>query len=149
YFRQQIDADGHQEHAQPDLDPSQLPLLRARGADGAPPQGSAELADPPVHAAGWVAQGGRVPVLRLDTDLPANHPADRPIAHIRYVRGGEMRRCQELVLGIGGVRALRALGIEPAVWHLNEGHSAFLLVERARELVAAEAGLAVGEALRR
>jgi starch phosphorylase len=60
-----------------------------------------------------------------------------------------MRLCQELVLGIGGVRALRALGIDPAVWHLNEGHSAFLLVERARELVAAEPGLAAAEALRR
>ena len=79
----------------------------------------------------------------------ANDPADRPITHILYVRGREMRLCQELVLGIGGVRALRALGIEPAVWHLNEGHSAFLLLERARELVAAEPGLAAGEALRR
>ncbi len=149
YFRQQIDADGHQEHAQPDLDPSQLPLRRARSSDGAPLQVSVEIADRTVHAAVWVAQVGRVPVLLLDTDIAANDPADRPITHILYVRGREMRLCQELVLGIGGVRALRALGIEPAVWHLNEGHSAFLLVERARELVAAEAGLAVGEALRR
>ena len=60
-----------------------------------------------------------------------------------------MRLCQELVLGIGGVRALREIGIAPAVWHLNEGHSAFLLVERARELIAAEPALASGEALRR
>jgi starch phosphorylase len=149
YFRQQIDADGHQEHAQPDLDPSQLPLRRARGPHGAPLQVSVEVADRTVHAAVWVAQVGRVPILLLDTDVPANDPADRPITHILYVRGREMRLCQELVLGVGGVRALRALGIEPAVWHLNEGHSAFLLVERARELVAREPGLAVGEALRR
>jgi glycogen phosphorylase len=149
YFRQQIDADGHQEHAQPDLDPSQLPLRRARGRNGAPLQVSVEVADRMVHAAVWVAQVGRVPILLLDTDIPSNDPADRPITHILYVRGREMRLCQELVLGVGGVRALRALGIEPSVWHLNEGHSAFLLVERARELVAAEPGLAAGEALRR
>jgi len=149
YFRQQIDADGHQEHAQPDLDPSQLPLRRARGLDGAPLQVSVEVADRSVHAAVWVAQVGRVPILLLDTDVAENDKADRPITHILYVRGREMRLCQELVLGIGGVRALRALGIEPAIWHLNEGHSAFLLLERARELVADEPGMAATEALRR
>ena len=149
YFRQQIDADGHQEHAQPDLDPSQLPMRRARARDGSPLQVSVEIADRVVHAAVWVAQVGRAPILLLDTDIPANDPSDRPITHILYVRGREMRLCQELILGIGGVRALRALGIEPAVWHLNEGHSAFLLVERAGELVASEPGLAAGEALRR
>ena len=149
YFRQQIDADGHQEHAQPDLDPAQLPLRRARARDGTPLEVSVEIADREVHAAVWVAQVGRVPILLLDTDIPRNDAADRPITHILYVRGREMRLCQELILGIGGVRALRALDIEPAVWHLNEGHSAFLLVERARELVVAEPGLAAGEALRR
>jgi glycogen phosphorylase len=149
YFRQQIDADGHQEHAQPDLDPSQLPLRRARGLDGAPLDVTVEVDDRIVHAAVWVAQVGRVPVLLLDTDVPDNDKADRPITHILYVRGREMRLCQELVLGIGGVRALRALGIDPAVWHLNEGHSAFLLIERARELLAGERGLAAAEALRR
>jgi glycogen phosphorylase len=149
YFRQQIDADGHQEHAQPDLDPSQLPLRRARGLNGAPLDVTVEVADRSVHAAVWVAQVGRVPILLLDTDVPANDKADRPITHILYVRGREMRLCQELVLGIGGVRALRALGIDPAVWHLNEGHSAFLLIERARELFATDPGLAAGEALRR
>jgi len=149
YFRQQIDADGHQEHAQPDLDPAQLPMRRARGRDGAPLEVSVEIADREVRAAVWVAQVGRVPILLLDTDVPGNEPPDRPITHILYVRGREMRLCQELVLGIGGVRALRALGIEPAVWHLNEGHSAFLLLERARELVAAEPGIAAAEALRR
>ena len=77
------------------------------------------------------------PVLLLDTDVPDNDDSDRPITHILYVRGREMRLHQELVLGVGGVRALRALGLDPAVWHLNEGHSAFLLAERARELVAA------------
>ena len=149
YFRQQIDADGHQEHAQPDLDPSQLPLRRARGRDGQPLEVCVEIADREVYAAVWVAEVGRVPILLLDTDIPRNDPADRPITHILYVRGREMRLCQELVLGIGGVRALRALGIEPKVWHLNEGHSAFLLLERACELLREEQGLAAGEALRR
>ena len=149
YFRQQIDADGHQEHAQPDLDPSQLPLRRARGRDGAPLKVSVEIADRVVHAAVWVAQVGRVPILLLDTDVTENDKADRPITHILYVRGREMRLCQELILGIGGVRALRALGIDPAVWHLNEGHSAFLLLERAHELLAADPALAAAEALRR
>jgi starch phosphorylase len=149
YFRQQIDADGHQEHAQPDLDPAQLPMRRARGRDGSPLEVAVEIADREVRAAVWVVQVGRVPILLLDTDIPANEPPDRPITHILYVRGREMRLCQELVLGIGGVRALRALGIEPAVWHLNEGHSAFLLLERARELVSDEPSLAATEALRR
>jgi starch phosphorylase len=149
YFRQQIDADGHQEHAQPDLDPAQLPLRRARGRDGAPIEVSVEIADRVVRVAVWVAEVGRVPILLLDTDIPANDPADRPITHILYVRGREMRLCQELVLGVGGVRALRALGIEPAVWHLNEGHSAFLLLERARESVSAEPELSAADALAR
>jgi starch phosphorylase len=147
YFRQQIDADGHQEHAQPDIDPSRLPLRRARGSDGGALQISVDFPDRRVHVAVWVAQVGRVPILLLDTDVPANDPADRPITHILYVRGREMRLCQEIVLGIGGVRALRALGIEPAVWHLNEGHSAFLLLERAREMVVGEPGSSPREAL--
>jgi starch phosphorylase len=149
YFRQQIDADGHQEHAQPDLDPSQLPMRRARSRDGTALEVSVEIADREVRAAVWVAQVGRVPILLLDTDIPANDGPDRPITHILYVRGREMRLCQELILGIGGVRALRELDIDPAVWHLNEGHSAFLLLERAREQMLAEPGLAAGEALRR
>ena len=149
YFRQQIDADGHQEHAQPDLDPAELPLRRARGRDGSPLQVSVDFPGRKVHAAVWVAQVGRVPLLLLDTDIPANDGPDRPITHILYVRGREMRLCQELILGVGGVRALRGLGIEPAAWHLNEGHSAFLLLERARELIEAQAGLDAEEALRR
>ncbi|HSP19093.1 MAG TPA: alpha-glucan family phosphorylase, partial [Myxococcaceae bacterium] len=102
---------------------------------------SVELPGRDLSAAVWVAQVGRVPVLLLDTDLPDNDDSDRPITHILYVRGREMRLHQELVLGVGGTRALRELGLAPAVWHLNEGHSAFLLAERAREQVAAGATL--------
>ncbi len=137
YFRQTIDADGHQEHAYPDLDPAALPLLRVTGPDGDPLTVAVPLPGRTVHVAVWLAQVGRVPLLLLDTDTPLNAPEDRPITHILYVRGREMRLHQELVLGVGGVRALRALGIAPAVWHLNEGHSAFMLVEQARERVLA------------
>ncbi|MEO8510879.1 MAG: alpha-glucan family phosphorylase [Chloroflexota bacterium] len=149
YFRQQIDADGHQEHAQPDLDPRQLPLRRARGRDGSAVTVSIDFPGRRVFAAVWVAQVGRVPLLLLDTDTPANQGEDRPISHILYVRGREMRLCQEIVLGIGGVRALRALRIDPAVWHLNEGHSAFLLLERARELCADDPECDIPQALQR
>ena len=137
YFHQTIDADGHQEHAYPDYDLTRLPVGRVQGRDGEPLMVSVALPGRDLRIAVWAVQVGRTPVLLLDTDIPENGDADRPITHILYVRGREMRLHQELVLGVGGVRALRALGIEPAVWHLNEGHSAFLLAERARELVAA------------
>ena len=147
YFRQTIDADGHQEHAYPDYDLAKLPILRVLGQDGEPLTVSIELLDRDLYAAVWLVQAGRVPVLLLDTDIPENAESDRPVTHILYVRGREMRLHQELVLGTGGVRALRALGIAPAVWHLNEGHSAFLLVERTRALVAQ--GVALDDALER
>jgi starch phosphorylase len=141
YFRQSIDADGHQEHNYPDYDLSRLPLSRVQDELGLPLTVTVELPGRDLAVAVWVAQVGRVPVLLLDTDVAENSVEDRPITHILYVRGREMRLHQELVLGIGGVRAIRALGLKPAVWHLNEGHSAFLLAERAREFVAAGATL--------
>ena len=137
YFRQSIDADGHQEHDYPDYDLSRLPLGRVQDATGLPLTVTVQLPDRDLAVAVWVAQVGRVPVLLLDTDVPENSDADRPVTNILYVRGREMRLHQELVLGVGGVRALRALGLAPAAWHLNEGHSAFLLAERAAEYVAA------------
>src|SRR3954467_6694101 len=137
YFHQTIDAAGHQEHAYPDYDLRTLPLGRVQGRDGEPLTVTIALPGRDLQIAVWCVQVGRTPVLLLDTDIPENGDADRPITHILYVRGREMRLHQELVLGVGGVRALRALGIDPAVWHLNEGHSAFLLAERAREYVAA------------
>jgi len=137
YFHQTIDADGHQEHAYPDYDLVRLPVGRVQGRDGEPLVVTVALPGRDLHIAVWAVQVGRTPVLLLDTDIPENGDADRPITHILYVRGREMRLHQELVLGVGGVRVLRALGIDPAVWHLNEGHSAFLLAERAREFVAA------------
>ena len=145
YFRQSIDADGHQEHNYPDYDLSRLPLSRVQDASGVPLTVTVELPGRDLTVAVWLAQVGRVPVLLLDTDTPTNADYDRPITNILYVRGREMRLHQEIVLGIGGVRALRALGLAPAVWHLNEGHSALLLAERAREYVAQ--GLSLDDAL--
>ena len=147
YFRQTIDADGHQEHAYPDFDPRLLPVKRVAGEDGGPLRVGVELPGRTVWCAVWLADVGRVPLLLLDTDIPDNDEADRPITHMLYVRGREMRLHQEIVLGVGGTRALRALRLEPRAWHLNEGHSALMLVERTRELMAA--GMAMDEALER
>jgi starch phosphorylase len=135
YFRQTIDADGHQQHIYPMLDFSRLPVRPAASPTGRPVLVSVDLPGRQVSAKVWVAQVGRVPLLLLDTDIIENDPADRPISGILYVRGRAMRLVQEFVLGIAGVRALRALDISPAVWHLNEGHSGFLQVERMRELM--------------
>ena len=142
YFRQTVDADGFQQHIYPDYDFARLPILPVQAPGGGVLTVPIDLPGRVVQAAVWKAQVGQVPVLMLDTDIPLNDPADRPITSVLYVRGREMRLCQEIVLGIGGVRALHALGIHPAVWHMNEGHVAFLGLERARERVREGDGLA-------
>jgi len=141
YFRQTVDADGFQQHFYPSYDFARLPVLPVQAPGGGRLTVPVDLPGRVVQAAAWKAQVGRVPVLLLDTDIPQNDAADRPITSILYVRGREMRLCQEVVLGVGGVRALRALGLAPAVWHMNEGHVAFLGLERSRELVASGEGL--------
>jgi starch phosphorylase len=146
YFRQTVDADGYQQHIYPDYDFHRLPILPVQAPGGGVLTVPIDLTDRVVQAAVWKAQVGLVPVLMLDTDIPLNDPADRPITGILYVRGREMRLCQEVVLGVGGVRALRALGISPSVWHMNEGHVALLGLERAREMV--ERGDSLDESLK-
>ncbi len=135
YFRQTVDADGRQQHTYPEYDFHRLPLRPASTHTGREVLVRVPLPGREVMVKAWVAQIGRVPLILLDTDLPQNDAADRPIANILYIRGREMRLVQEMVLGIGGVKVLRALGIDPAVWHMNEGHSAFLQYERLREMV--------------
>jgi starch phosphorylase len=142
YFRQTVDFDGFQQHIYPDYDFARLPVLPVESPSGGVLTVPIDLPGRVVQAAVWKAQVGRVPVLMLDTDIPLNDPADRPITGQLYVRGREMRLCQEIVLGIGGVRALRALDIWPSVYHMNEGHVAFLGLERARERVRRGDGLA-------
>jgi starch phosphorylase len=145
YFRQTVDFEGFQQHIYPDYDFARLPVLPVEAPTGGVLTVPIDLPGRVVQAAVWKAQVGRVPVLMLDTDIPLNDPADRPITGILYVRGREMRLTQEMVLGVGGVRALRALGLGPSVWHMNEGHVAFLGIERARERTRRGDGL--GEAL--
>ncbi len=146
YFRQTVDADGRQQHFYPDYDLRRLPLLPVAGPGGKPLRVHVDLPGRSVQLRVWKATVGRVPVLLLDSDLRENDPADRPITSILYVHGREMRLCQEMVLGIGGYRALLAQGITPSVWHLNEGHSALVSFERIRRAMETE-GLAFGAAV--
>jgi starch phosphorylase len=131
YFRQAVDHEGHQQQTYLPLETSRRPLREVLDPrTGRPLRISVDMPGREVKVAAWRLDVGRIPILLLDTDLPENDPADRPIMHILYVRGREMRFCQELVLGVGGARLLEALGIEPAVWHVNEGHAALSLLER-------------------
>jgi starch phosphorylase len=146
YFRQTVDGDGFQQHIYPNYDFARLPVLPVEAPTGGVLTVPIDLPGRVVQAAVWKAQVGLVPVLLLDTDIPFNDPADRPITGTLYVRGREMRLCQEVVLGFGGVRALRALRLHPSVFHMNEGHVAFQGLERARERVLQGDGL--GDALK-
>ncbi|WP_022891865.1 alpha-glucan family phosphorylase [Agromyces subbeticus] len=136
YFSQSISADGWQQERYPVLDPDGLPLSVLRGPDGAPVQVTLALPDDrSLHARVWTAAVGRVPLLLLDTDIPANSDQLRSVTDRLYGGGGEHRLLQELLLGIGGARALRAwaeLSASPApeVFHMNEGHAGFLGLER-------------------
>ena len=144
YFRQHLDVDGTQQHYYPILDMSRLPVRRVAAGNGGQLRIPIEFPGRTVEVAVWSMQVGRVPIVLLDTDIASNDPADRPITHTLYIRGREMRFCQELVLGIGSVRALNALGIEPSVWHVNEGHAAMSILERLSQHV--DAGLTLDEA---
>lgn len=145
YFKQAIDPDGRQHHIYADFDFYRLPLRPLHDATGRDLMVTVDFPDRQVYAKVWRLTVGRVQLYLLDTDIMENDPADRPITSQLYVRGRQMRLCQELVLGVGGVRALRALRIEPAAWHMNEGHSAFQVIERMRELI--KSGLPWNEAL--
>lgn len=128
YFRQTLNADGWQVENYPVNDFYSLPLE---------PTGTRITVDfpgRPVHVAIWKAQVGRIPLYLMDTNLTENNEADRHIAGNLYGGDQETRIQQELVLGVGGIQALAALGIEPDVCHMNEGHSAFLALERVRRL---------------
>jgi len=135
YFRQTIDADGAQREFLPFNDVSQLPVVPLRDADGARVRVRLPRAGPAVWLRAWMATVGRVPLYLLDSNDPANTPADRGITAQLYGGGDETRLLQEMALGIGGWRLLRAVGIAPQVCHLNEGHAALAALERAREFM--------------
>jgi starch phosphorylase len=131
YFRQVLDKDGAQQALFPYNDPGQLPVTPLREANGEWLRLKLDLPGYPVWLRAWQVQIGRVHLYLLDSNDPANLPAHRGITSELYGGGPELRLKQEMMLGIGGWRLLNALGIKPEVCHLNEGHAAFAILERA------------------
>jgi starch phosphorylase len=134
YFMQYLNQDGWQQETYLDVDVHNQPLKRITGKDGKPLTVTVQLPGRDVHCAIWLCQVGRVKLYLLDTNLRSNRPTDRTITRNLYGGDVETRIQQEIVLGIGGIRALDALGIKPNVFHMNEGHSAFLALERIRQI---------------
>jgi starch phosphorylase len=135
YFQQYLTADGWQQESYPELDFYNLAVEPLRYTDGSPIHVRVDLPDNAVFCKVWKASVGRIPLYLLDTNLQENSPADREITSKLYGGGTEMRMKQEIVLGIGGMRALEALNIAPTCFHMNEGHSAFLALERIRMML--------------
>jgi glycogen phosphorylase len=133
YFTQRIDRHGQQIPEYAPIEPRSAPLALALNADGEELRVTCPMPDRTIDVRVWRADVGRVPVLLLDTDVPQNSPDDRKITAALYQGGEELRLRQETVLGVAGVRVLRALGFAPTVWHINEGHAAFSMLERLRE----------------
>ena len=150
YFKQSLNAEGWQQERYPPIDPHGLPLTLLTDASGAPLRISVGFPEGrKLHAQVWKAQVGRVPLLLLDSDVEENAPAEREVTDRLYGGGSDHRLHQEMLLGIGGVRAIRAYTAltgdpAPEVFHTNEGHAGFLGLERIRELV--EIGLTYDEA---
>jgi starch phosphorylase len=137
YFSQRITEDGWQEKRDFELKVNDAPLIPLQDADGERITISVDLPSRMVTLQIWQVNVGRTPLYLLDSNVPDNTAADRLLTANLYSSNPEMRIAQEIILGIGGTRALRALGYNPSVWHMNEGHSAFLGLERVRELVGA------------
>ncbi|HET8713968.1 MAG TPA: alpha-glucan family phosphorylase [Gemmatimonadales bacterium] len=135
YFDQQIGIDGWQRDKDDPIDPAVNPVQRVNRSDGTPCLVPVTVSGREVQVGAWRVMVGRVPVYLLDTDLEQNDPKDRQLTARLYTSAAEWRLRQEWVLGVGGVRMLRALGIHPEVWHTNEGHAGFMYVERIRELM--------------
>ncbi len=152
YFRQSLSREGWQQERYPLIDPDEMPLTLLREPDGSHALVEIDLPDDRrIVAQIWVAHVGRVPLLLLDSNTEVNGPVEREVTDRLYGGGGEHRLLQEMLLGIGGVRAVRAHGRltgwpAPEVFHTNEGHAGFLGVERISELVQ-RSGLAFPEAL--
>lgn len=136
YFSQSVDSDGAQHAQYADTDPRDLPVEPVLATDGSWLTVKVPIAGRDVAVRVWRAEVGRVAVYLLDTNCDENTPADRDITHRLYGGDESVRIRQEIVLGLGGVRALRTLGLAPAVWHVNEGHAAFLILELLREGLA-------------
>ena len=135
YFVQNITEDGWQETSYYHFDFGEMPIISVVDEEGNPITISVELPGREVEVRIWMIQVGRVPLFLLDSSIPNNQPSDRTLTSRLYSSDLEVRISQEMLLGIGGVRALRRLGYQPSLWHMNEGHSAFLTLERVREIV--------------
>jgi starch phosphorylase len=135
YFTQRIDCNGHQVADYKRSDPRDLPVTPALDAKGKEVRVQVNLPERDLELRVWEARAGHIRLLLLDSDLPGNSPDDRAITAQLYGGDHEIRIQQEIILGIGGVRALRALKLQPTVWHINEGHAAFQILERCREHV--------------
>jgi len=136
YFKQSLNHEGWQQEIYPQYDFYQMPLELMRGQDDQPVRVFVEFPDRTITCQVWKAQVGRIPLYLLDSNVLENQPGDQNITDSLYGGDEEMRIRQEMILGIGGMRALRAMGIDPTVCHMNEGHAAFLSLERIRRFMA-------------
>ncbi len=134
YFAQTIDAYGNQQAQYADTDFSSLPITPAKDAKGNEITICIDEMTDPIYLRVWETKAGRIRLYLLDADVPENSEHNRTITYQLYGGDIQMRILQEIVLGIGGVRTLRALGFKPTAWHINEGHGAFQIIERCREL---------------
>ncbi len=144
YFNQRIDDNGWQQESYPNLDPSNLPIERVTDESGNPILCELTMAQSTVLVGAWRVNVGRNPLYLLDTNLPENEPHWRDITSRVYGGDSMMRIGQELVLGFGGARLLEWLGVKPSIYHMNEGHSAFLILELLKRGI--ESGLTLAEA---
>ncbi len=133
YFQQLLDKNGHQSAQYPENIPATLPLEPILDVKGAPMLLSVTMGERRVCARIWKVQVGLIPLYLMDTNIPENSEEDRRITAKLYEADRDIRIRQEILLGMGGVRMLAMLGITPSVWHMNEGHSAFLVLERLRQ----------------
>jgi starch phosphorylase len=138
YFRQRLRNDGWQEEHYGETFPNELPIHLVQNDDDTPLRIEVSIRERKVLAQVWRADVGRVPLYLLDTNIPENVETDRWVTGHLYGGDRETRIVQEMLLGIGGVRLLRKLGVSPHVFHINEGHSAFLTLELAREVIQTE-----------
>src|SRR5688572_30711068 len=136
YFRQRVSPDGWQQEVYEQLNWADAPIVKAQTLDRKPCVVAVPLGNRTVLVQVWEVRLGRVQLLLLDTAIEQNQPWDRELSARLYSGGQDVRLQQEVVLGLGGVLALRALGLTPAVWHLNEGHAAFVILQRLRDRLA-------------
>ena len=146
YFQQYLNADGYQQESYPLMDYANLPVTLQKNKDGEPIKISVPMPGRDLIAQIWKVQVGRIPLFLLDSNIPDNTlPEDRNLTDRLYGGDRRTRIRQEILMGIGGIRALDALGMRPSVCHMNEGHSAFLALERIRQLMQ-ERGLSFDQA---